>query len=122
MPGVPLDATAMTRRATQELFPGAVVALGMGLPCHIPSEVPAAGVWFIADSGLLGNDGINANADTLDAGGNPVATGFGGHLHLPGDLPREPLGQSLFRHRRLGGGLRSRGAGCDLGGVKGKGY
>jgi len=78
MPGVPLDATAMTRRATQELFPGAVVALGMGLPCHIPSEVPAAGVWFIADSGLLGNDGINANADTLDAGGNPVATGFGG--------------------------------------------
>ncbi|GIT44206.1 MAG: hypothetical protein Ct9H300mP11_21420 [Chloroflexota bacterium] len=50
MPGTLLDSTAMACRAAQELFPGAVVALGMGLPGYIPSEVPTGGVWFIADS------------------------------------------------------------------------
>ena len=78
MPGTPLDTTSMARRAAQELFPGAVVALGMGLPCYISGEVSSDGVWFIADSGVLGNDGMDAKEATVDAGGNPVAMASGG--------------------------------------------
>ena len=78
MPGILLDSAAMARRAAQELSPGAVVALGMGLPCHIPTEASTGGVWFIADSGLLGNDGADMDSDALDAGGNPVAMAPGG--------------------------------------------
>ncbi len=80
MPGTPLDTTAMARRATQELFPGAVAALGMGLPCYIPGEVATDGVWFITDSGVLGNDGMDTSAGTVDAGGNTVALLSGGSI------------------------------------------
>ena len=78
MPGTPLNPTDMARRAAQELFPGAVVALGMGLPCYLPSQLSTGGVWFIADSGLLGSGGMHLNANTVDAGGNSVATASGG--------------------------------------------
>ena len=78
MPGTPLRSTDMARRAAQELFPGAVVALGMGLPCYIPNQVATGGVWFIADSGLLGNAGIHPNSGAVDADGNSVATASGG--------------------------------------------
>ncbi len=78
MPGTPLDHTAMAQRATQELFPGAVVALGMGLPCYIPGEVSSDGVWFITDSGVLGDSGLDSSADSVDAGGNLVALASGG--------------------------------------------
>ena len=62
MPGTRLDPAAMARRAAQELFSGAVVALGPGLPCQLPGEIPDNGVWFLADSGVLGNNGLEANS------------------------------------------------------------
>jgi len=68
----------MARRAAQELFPGAVVALGTGLPCYIPGEVSTTGVWFITDSGVLGDNGMDANAANVDAGGNAVGLASGG--------------------------------------------
>ena len=78
MPGILLDSTAIVRRAAQELSPGAVVALGMGLPSHIPGEVSTGGVWFMTDSGVLGNDGADVDSAILGAGGNPVAIAPGG--------------------------------------------
>ena len=74
MPGTPLDATAIARRVAQELFPGAVVALGPGLPCFVPDGVSSqGGIWFIADSGVLGFQGRDAASGVVDAGGNSVA-------------------------------------------------
>ena len=78
MPGILLVSTAIVRRAAQELSPGAVVALGMGLPSHIPGEVSTGGVWFMTDSGVLGNDGADVDSAILGAGGNPVAIAPGG--------------------------------------------
>ena len=88
MPGTRLDPAAMARRAAQELFSGAVVALGPGLPCQLPGEIPDNGVWFLADSGVLGNNGLEANSleansmdgntRIVDAGGNSVGLLSGG--------------------------------------------
>ena len=79
MPGNRLESSNMVLRAAQELFPGAVVALGMGLPCHLPFELPASGgVWFIADSGALGYTGQDNDGVSVDAGGSLVAMLPGG--------------------------------------------
>lgn len=79
MPGPHLDATRMVRRAAQELFPGAVVAIGTGLPCYLPGEFPpGAGAWFLADSGVLGYRGLETDGAAVDAGGNAVALRPGG--------------------------------------------
>ena len=79
MPGTRLDPAAMTRRAAQELFPGAVVALGPGLPCYLPGELPTGvGVWFLADSGVLGIQRQEADASAVDSGGNAVVLMPGG--------------------------------------------
>jgi len=69
----------MARRAAQELFSGAVVALGPGLPCHLPGEISSnGGVWFLADSGVLGNNGMEPDSSAVDAGGNSVGLLSGG--------------------------------------------
>ena len=79
MPGTPLDPAAMARRAAQELFSGAVVALGPGIPCYLPGELSSTdGVWFLADSGILGIQEMELDADAVDAGGNTVALLTGG--------------------------------------------
>ena len=79
MPGNRLASSNMVLRAAQELFPGAVVALGMGLPCHLPFELPASGgVWSIADSGALGYTGPDNDGVSVDADGSPVAMLPGG--------------------------------------------
>ncbi|MCH7842801.1 MAG: 3-oxoacid CoA-transferase subunit A [Chloroflexi bacterium] len=79
MSSTPLDPTAMARRAAQELFPGAVVALGPGLPCRLPGEFSShGGVWFLADSGVVGIRGLEPDAGAVDAEGNTVALLSGG--------------------------------------------
>ncbi len=79
MPGTPLTPAAMARRAAQELGPGAVVALGPGIPCRLPGEFPpSGGVWFLADSGVLGFQGPGADASVVDAEGETVALLPGG--------------------------------------------
>ena len=81
MPGTPLDSAAMARRAAQELNPGAVVALGPGIPCRLPGELPSvAGLWFLADSGVLGIEGPGAGADAtvLNGAGETVVLLPGG--------------------------------------------
>ena len=81
MPGTPLDPAYMARRATQELDPGAVVALGPGLPCRLPSELPhGAGVWFLADSGVLGFQGPGSDESVVDGEGGAVALLPGGSI------------------------------------------
>ena len=67
MPGTPLEPAAMARRAAQELSPGAVVALGPGIPCRLPGELPSGcGIWFLADSGVLGFQGPGSDATVED--------------------------------------------------------
>ena len=79
MPGTPLDPAAMARRAAQELSPGAVVALGPGIPCRLPGEFsPHGAVWFLADSGVLGIRGLESDTSAVDAEGNGVALLPGG--------------------------------------------
>ena len=79
MPGTPLDPDAMVRRAAQELSPGAVVAIGPGIPCLLPGELPpGSGVWFIADSGVLGFHGPETGTKTVDPEGKSVALVPGG--------------------------------------------
>ena len=79
MPGTPLDPAAMARRAAQELSPGAVVALGPGIPCRLPSEFsPHGAIWFLADSGVLGIRGLESDTSAVDAEGNGVALLPGG--------------------------------------------
>jgi 3-oxoacid CoA-transferase subunit A len=79
MPGTPLDPAFLARRATQELNSGAVVALGPGLPCRVPGELPSgAGVWFLADSGVLGFDGLGKDSTAVDGDGETVVSLPGG--------------------------------------------
>ena len=78
MPGTPLDADAMAHRAAQEMFSGAVAALGPGLPCRLPDRLPIGGVWFLADSGVVGVRGMDTNTSAVDAEGDSVALIFGG--------------------------------------------
>ena len=71
----------MARRAAQELNPGDVVALGPGLPCRLPGELPAGGgVWFLADSGVLGFGGPGIDAAVLDGAGAAVIMLPGGSI------------------------------------------
>ena len=63
MPGKPLDPSFVARRVAQELFPGAVVALGPGLPWGLPSALRnGSGVWLVSDSGFLGFQGPGTEA------------------------------------------------------------
>ncbi len=63
MPGTPLERSFLIRRAAQELFAGAVAALGPGLPCSLPSELTnGSGVWLVSDSGFLGFQGRDKDA------------------------------------------------------------
>ena len=79
MPGTPLDTACMVRRAALELFSGAVVALGPGIPCNLPKELPGnSGVWFLADSGALGIESSGENPGAVDSGGNTVSLLSGG--------------------------------------------
>ena len=79
MPGTPLDTASMVRRAALELFSGAVVALGPGIPCNLPKELPGnSGVWFLADSGALGIESSGENTGAVDSGGNTVSLLSGG--------------------------------------------
>ncbi|MCH7737796.1 MAG: 3-oxoacid CoA-transferase subunit A [Chloroflexi bacterium] len=79
MPGTPLDPAAMARRAAQELFSGAVAALGPGLPRRLPSQLPASGgVWFLADGGAVGIQGPESDTNAVDADGNTVGLLSGG--------------------------------------------
>jgi acyl CoA:acetate/3-ketoacid CoA transferase beta subunit len=79
MPGMPLDTASMVRRAALELFSGAVVALGPGIPCNLPKELPGNnGVWFLADSGALGIESSGENTGAVDSGGNTVSLLSGG--------------------------------------------
>jgi 3-oxoacid CoA-transferase subunit A len=83
MPGTHLEPASIAQRMSQELFSGAVVALGPGLPCHLPGALlETDAVWFIADSGALGFTlGVKksgAEHSAVDAGGNAVALLPGG--------------------------------------------
>jgi 3-oxoacid CoA-transferase subunit B len=92
----------IAQRAAQEIEPGSIVNLGIGLPTLVTAHVPAeAGVWFHSENGLLGMgpfpyDGeedpqlINAGKQTVTVlpGGSffDSATSFamirGGHVDL----------------------------------------
>ena len=78
MPGTPLDPADIARRAAQELFSGAVVALGPGLPCRLPDQSPIGGVWFLADGGAVGIQGMDTNTGAIDAEADSVALLSGG--------------------------------------------
>ncbi|MCI0845262.1 MAG: hypothetical protein J4N87_07865, partial [Chloroflexi bacterium] len=63
MPGILLGPSFIARRAAQELFSGAVVALGPGMPCGLPSELRnGSGVWLLSDNGFLGFQGPGTDA------------------------------------------------------------
>ena len=70
--------TAIVRRAAQEISPGNVVALGPGMPCHLPREVTGDGVWFLADSGVLGLHGMDADTAYSDSSGEGAVLLSGG--------------------------------------------
>ncbi len=91
MPGKEtIDARSQARRVTQELRPGEVVGLGPGLPGLVPGEMPSgSGVWFLADSGILGYrasgdgralapEGLSAPDASVDSDGNRVTLLPGG--------------------------------------------
>ena len=79
MPGTPLDPAAMVRRAAEELYPGAVVALGPGIPSRLPGEFPPnGGVWFLSDSGVLGIRDLRSDSEAVDASGDTVTLLNGG--------------------------------------------
>ncbi|MDP7587010.1 MAG: 3-oxoacid CoA-transferase subunit A [Dehalococcoidia bacterium] len=79
MPGTLLNPADIARRAAKELFSGAVAALGPGIPCYLPGELPSnGGVWFLADSGALGIGGPESGSSAVDAGGNTVSLLAGG--------------------------------------------
>ena len=79
MRGTHLEPASVAQRVSQELFSGAVVALGPGLPSYLPSALPdTSGVWFISDSGALGSKGGEAHGSAVDAGENSVSLLSGG--------------------------------------------
>ncbi len=79
MPGTLLDSAAVGRRVAQELNTGDVVALGPGLPCQLPGELPpGGGVWFLTDSGVLGISGPGVDATVVDAAGGAIVLLPGG--------------------------------------------
>ena len=132
MPGKPLDTTAMARRAAQELTPGAVIALGPGIPCRLPGELsPNAGVWFLAESGVLGFQGSGVDQNAVDGSGEMVAllpggsfTGVvdvagilrGGHTNLAILQPAQVSASGDFVHWTTGAtdGLFAPGSAVDM--------
>ena len=77
---------ALARRVAQELHPGAVVALGAGLPTLVPQHTSdAAGVLFLADSGALGyavpvSGNQGPDPDAVDSSGRAVTLLPGGSM------------------------------------------
>ena len=56
MPAQKLAPAMMARRASQEIRPGEVVAIGPGLPCLVPPSVPPdSGAWFLSEVGVIGH-------------------------------------------------------------------
>ena len=113
MPGTPLAPAAMARRAAQELGPGAVVALGPGLPCRLPGELPpGGGVWFLADSGVLGFQGpgaakgSGADSSVVDAEGGTVALlpggSFTGVVDIAGIIRGGHTGLAVLQPAQVG--------------------
>jgi len=72
------DKTLIAMRVAQELRPGDLVNLGIGLPTLVASMVPReAGIFFQSENGIVGmqatpEEGLEAD-DLTDAGGNPIS-------------------------------------------------
>jgi acetate CoA/acetoacetate CoA-transferase beta subunit len=72
------DKTLIAMRVAQELHPGDLVNLGIGLPTLVASMVPRdAGIFFQSENGIVGmqatpEEGLEAD-DLTDAGGNPIS-------------------------------------------------
>src|SRR5271156_1981065 len=72
------DRTLIAMRVAQELRPGDLVNLGIGLPTLVASMVPReAGIFFQSENGIVGmqatpEEGLEAE-DLTDAGGNPIS-------------------------------------------------
>jgi acetate CoA/acetoacetate CoA-transferase beta subunit len=72
------DKTLIAMRVAQELRPGDLVNLGIGLPTLVASMVQRdAGIFFQSENGIVGmqatpEEGLEAE-DLTDAGGNPIS-------------------------------------------------
>jgi acetate CoA/acetoacetate CoA-transferase beta subunit len=72
------DKTLIAMRVAQELRPGDLVNLGIGLPTLVASMVPRdAGIFFQSENGIVGmqatpEEGLEAE-DLTDAAGNPIS-------------------------------------------------
>ena len=72
------DKALIARRVAQELRPGYLVNLGIGLPTLVASMVPRdAGIFFQSENGMVGmqamaEEGLETE-DLTDAGGSPIS-------------------------------------------------
>jgi acetate CoA/acetoacetate CoA-transferase beta subunit len=72
------DKNLIAMRVAQELRPGDLVNLGIGLPTLVALMVPRdAGIFFQSENGIVGmqatpEEGLEAD-DLTDAGGNPIS-------------------------------------------------
>jgi acetate CoA/acetoacetate CoA-transferase beta subunit len=72
------DKTLIAKRVAQELRPGHLVNLGIGLPTLVAALVPRdANVFFQSENGIIGmeailEEGLEAD-DLTDAGGSPIS-------------------------------------------------
>lgn len=72
------DKTLIAMRVAQELVPGSLVNLGIGLPTLVTSLVPRdAFIFFQSENGIIGmqsvpEEGLEAE-DLTDAGGSPIS-------------------------------------------------
>ena len=72
------DKTLIARRVAQELRPGFLVNLGIGLPTLVAALVPRdANIFFQSENGIVGmqailEEGLEAD-DLTDAGGSPIS-------------------------------------------------
>lgn len=72
------DKTLIARRVAQELRPGTLVNLGIGLPTLVAQLVPRdANIFFQSENGIVGmqsvpEEGLEAE-DLTDAGGSPIS-------------------------------------------------
>ena len=73
-----VGSNGLAGRVAQELGPGQVVALGLGLPALVPGQMLAeSGVMFLSEGGALGykaQDGPVADSDGQAVGLNPGGT------------------------------------------------
>ena len=87
-----LDELTMARRVAAELPPGALVALGLGLPERVAQVVPAGGsVQFLSEGGALGyyrppEEIVSGAGLLVDSGGREVALNPGATVVSIGDL------------------------------------